>query len=243
MTEILRAEHVSKFFGGIAANTDIDFAVNSGSMKCIIGPNGAGKTTFLSIVAGQIKPDSGSIHFKGRDITGWPVHRVARAGIIRKFQVPSLYIGLSVFENLLLAVMGTGRRVSERAARVEEVASQVRLSDLLRYPVYALSHGHVQWLEIGLLLARDADLLLLDEPTAGMTTEETYATEVLLRNLIEDSGPSAIIIEHDIKFIRALGAPITVLHLGSVLAEGNIQEIENNEQVRQIYLGKSDDVA
>lgn len=238
MSELLRVESLCKSFGGVDANKDVNFSLAAGTKRCIIGPNGAGKTTFVSMISGHQKPDAGTVFFKGNDITGWPVHKVAQAGVVRKFQTPVLYHGLTVAENLTMAVLGTPRSRRERRRRVEEVASLVKLGDRIEERVSTLPYGYAQWLDIGLLLARDAQLMLLDEPTAGMSPDETVQTELLIRQLVDDLGLSAIIIEHDIGFIRALEAPVTVLHLGSVIAEGSMKEIEDDEQVRRIYLGE-----
>jgi ABC-type uncharacterized transport system ATPase subunit len=238
MSELLRVESLCKKFGGVVANKDVSFSLEAGAKKCVIGPNGAGKTTFVSMISGHQAPDSGAVFFKDRNVTGWPVHKVAQAGIVRKFQTPVLYHGLTVAENLEMAVLGTGRARRDRRQRVEEVASLVSLADRLDQRVSTLPYGYAQWLDIGLLLARDAELLLLDEPTAGMSSEETVRTEELIRQLVDDLGFSAIIIEHDIGFIRSLQAPVMVLHLGSIIAEGSMGEIEADEQVRRIYLGE-----
>lgn len=238
MPAFLEVSLLTKSFGGVSANDNVDFSMDSGTIQCIIGPNGSGKTTFVSMVSGHQFPDSGRIYFKGRDITSWSANRVARTGIVRKFQVPSLYRGLTVRENLLISVMGTDRPRHTRAARVEEVASLVRLTEVLDRQVSTLAHGHTQWLEIGMLIANDAQLMLLDEPTAGMTPEETRATGVLVRRLVQEFGVAAIIIEHDINFLRELRAPVTVFNLGRVLTRGSMEEIERNDQVRKLYLGE-----
>ncbi len=164
----------------------------------------------------------------------------ARRGISRKFQTPQVFSNLQVRENLELAVLATGLAVRGRARRIDEVLRLIRLGELADAPVVQLSHGQRQWLEIGLLLANDAKLLLLDEPTAGMTAEETNATGELARSLVRDLGLSVIVIEHDINFIRNLDAPVTVLHLGRVLVEGSFRDVANDEQVREVYLGTGD---
>ena len=238
MPELLRAEGLTKSFRGLVANDDISLALSEGEIRCIIGPNGAGKTTFISMVSGHLRPSAGSIRFRGREISALPVHRIARMGIARKFQTPTVFDSLSVYENTELAVLATGRPARQRRARVLDTLDQVRLSDVAEQSVGTLSHGQRQWLEIGMLLANDAQLLLLDEPTAGMTAEETHSTGELVRRLVGDLNLSAIIIEHDINFIRDLKAPVMVLHLGAVLAEGSFAEIEANERVRSVYLGE-----
>ena len=239
MADLLRAQGLTKSFRGLVANRGIDFAIQVGEMRCIIGPNGAGKTTFVSMISGHQRPDSGRIEFDGRDITDLPVHRVARLGIARKFQTPTVFDDLTTYENMELAVLAGRRPARQRRAKVAETLDQVRLAEVAGQGVGTLSHGQRQWLEIGMLLACDARLLLLDEPTAGMTAEETHATGELVRTLVDDLDLSAIIIEHDINFIRDLRAPVTVLHLGAVLVEGPFEEIEHDERVRAVYLGNA----
>ncbi|MGH6931712.1 MAG: ATP-binding cassette domain-containing protein [Dongiaceae bacterium] len=239
MAELLRTEALSKRFRGLVANSDINFAIDAGELRCIIGPNGAGKTTFISMISGHQRPSAGSIWLKERNITGLPVHSIARMGILRKFQTPTVFDNLSVYENMELSVLATNVRVRRRRERILQTLELVRLSDFTGHLVGTLAHGQRQWLEIGMLLGRDAQLLLLDEPTAGMTAEETHATGELVRRLVRDLQLSAIIIEHDIHFIRDLRAPITVLHLGKVLVEGSFAEIAQNEQVRSVYLGEA----
>ena len=228
---------LSKRFRGLIANSDINFAIAAGELRCIIGPNGAGKTTFISMISGHQRPTAGSIWFKERNITGLPVHSIARMGILRKFQTPTVFDNLSVYENVELAVLATNVPVRRRRERILQTLALVRLADLAGHLVGALAHGQRQWLEIGVLLGRDAQLLLLDEPTAGMTAEETHATGELVRRLVRELQLSAIIIEHDINFIRDLRAPVTVLHLGKVLVEGSFADIAQNNQVRSVYLG------
>ena len=237
MSEVLRAEGLSKRFKGIKANEDVSFTMEAGSIKAIIGPNGAGKTTFLSMISGHLPPTSGKIFHKGQDVTRMDVVKRARRGILRKFQTPSVFDELSVYENVEIAVLGTTHAAHERPARVQSVLETVRLSDQSETLCKHLSHGQRQWLEIGLLLGRDADLLLLDEPTAGMTAEETAATASLIKDLTRDHTLSVIVIEHDIDFIRDLGAPVMVLHLGEVLTEGSFDSVANDQRVRDVYLG------
>jgi urea ABC transporter ATP-binding protein UrtD len=237
MAELLRTESLTKFFRGFVANKDISWSIDPGEIRCIIGPNGAGKTTFISMISGHERPTAGRIVFEGRDITGLPVFRIARMGILRKFQTPTVFQQLSVFENVELAVLATSLPPGERKSRIMRTLEQVRLNELADEFVVTLSHGQRQWLEIGMLLASDARLLLLDEPTAGMTAEETHSTAELIRRLVRELGLSAVIIEHDISFIRDLKAPVTVLHLGQILAQGSFSEIERNPDVRAVYLG------
>lgn len=237
MPELLRADELTKSFRGLVANRNVSVAIQTGEIRCIIGPNGAGKTTLISMMSGHEAPTSGRVWFKGRNITGWPPHRIARMGLVRKFQTPMVLHNLSVGENMELAVLATKRKALHRHRRIEEVLQLVRLADVFYRRVDALSHGQRQWLEIGMLIGNDAELLLLDEPTAGMTAEETHATGELVHRLVSEFQLSAIIIEHDINFIRDLKAPVTVLHLGEILVEGSFDEVARNEQVRSVYLG------
>ena len=237
MIELLRTEGLTKRFRGLVANDNVDFALETGEVRCVIGPNGAGKTTFISMISGHLTPTAGRIWFKGREITDLSVARRARLGIARKFQTPSVFDRLTVYNNLELAALGKPVSAGERAARIEEVLEITRLRELQNVVASALSHGQRQWLEVGMLLANRAELLLLDEPTAGMTAEETSATGELIRMLAGSHNLSLIIIEHDINFIRDLKAPVTVLHLGRVLVHGSFEEVAENERVRNVYLG------
>jgi urea ABC transporter ATP-binding protein UrtD len=237
VVEVLRTEHLTKRFRGLLANEDIDFVLMSGEVRCLIGPNGAGKTTFISMISGHLAPTTGRIWFKECDITKLSVMRRAKMGIGRKFQTPSVFERLTVLENLELAALGKPVSTAERAAHAEEVLEVTRLRQLQHVVASHLSHGQRQWLEVGMLLANRAELLLLDEPTAGMTAEETATTADLIRTLVGTHNLSIIIIEHDINFIRGLRAPVTVLHVGRVLLSGSFQEVADNEQVRNVYLG------
>ncbi len=237
MAEILRTEKLTKRFQGLLANDGIDFALASGEFRCVIGPNGAGKTTFISMISGHLSATAGTIWYKGEPITELPVTARAKRGIVRKFQTPSVFDNLTVRENVELGVLASARRAQDVRARIGRVLELIRLEHGAETLAVNLSHGQRQWLEIGLLLASDAQLLLLDEPTAGMTVEETVATGTLVRQLIGELDVAAVIIEHDINFIRNLRAPITVLHLGRLLVEGSFDEIERNQEVREVYLG------
>jgi ABC-type uncharacterized transport system ATPase subunit len=238
VTELLRTEALSKRFRGLLANDKIDFSLAAGEIRCVIGPNGAGKTTLISMISGHLSPSGGRIWFKGRDITELSLVRRARQGIARKFQTPSVFDRLSVGDNLELAALGKAGTPRDRAERIEEILALTRLGERRDVPASALSHGERQWLEIAMLLANRAELLLLDEPTAGMTAEETHATGELIRRLTITHGLSIIIIEHDINFIRDLRAPVTVLHLGRILANGSFEDIAANDTVRNVYLGQ-----
>jgi ABC-type uncharacterized transport system ATPase subunit len=237
VAELIRTQGLTKRFRGLVANDDIDFRLEAGEVHCIIGPNGAGKTTFISTISGHLAPSAGRIWFKGRDITTFPVVRRAQMGIARKFQTPSVFDHLTVYRNLELAALGKSASARERTELIKRALELTRLGALRDIAAAVLSHGQRQWLEIGMLVANRADLLLLDEPTAGMTVEETRATGKLIRTLADGHHLSIIIIEHDINFLRELRAPITVLHLGKVLVRGSFDEVSMNEQVRNVYLG------
>lgn len=237
MAALLRTENLTKHFRGLVANENITFALTKGEIRCVIGPNGAGKTTFISMISGHVEPTAGHIWFKDKDITPISVPRRAQIGIGRKFQTPSVFEGLSAFQNLELAVLRRRKSPAERQRAIDSILDTIRLREQRNMPAQFLSHGQRQWLEIGLLLANEAELLLLDEPTAGMTAEETAATGKLVQHLADDRSLSVIIIEHDINFIRGLDAPVTVLHLGRKLREGSFEEIAEDEKVREVYLG------
>ena len=237
MAELLRTEGLTKRFQGLLANDAIDFRLAGGELRCVIGPNGAGKTTFISMISGHLRPTAGTIWYQGEQITQLPVPARARRGIGRKFQTPSVFDNQSVFENAELAVLAAPRRPGDVRARIGQVLELVRLGDQAEDPGPQSLPRPAAVAGDRAAAANDAKLLLLDEPTAGMTAEETAATGQLVRRLIAEQGVAAIIIEHDINFIRALQAPVTVLHLGRVLVEGSFDEIERAPEVREVYLG------
>jgi urea ABC transporter ATP-binding protein UrtD len=237
MAELLRTEGLTKRFRGLTANENIDFQMEAGTIRCVIGPNGAGKTTFLSMISGHQIPTAGRITYKGRDMTNLSVVERARIGVGRKFQTPTVFDNLSVRENIELAALRIESSTSIRERKIDDVLESVRLRDLHKAPVKYLSHGQRQWLEIGLLLGNESQLLLLDEPTAGMTNEETAATARLIRQLAEERNLTVIIIEHDIHFIRDLRSRVTVLHLGKMLMEGSFEDVAADPTVRAVYLG------
>jgi urea ABC transporter ATP-binding protein UrtD len=237
MSVLLETNNLSKHFDGLVANQDINFSLEAGSIRCVIGPNGSGKTTFISMISGHLRPTEGRIIYKDRDITDLSVIRRARIGIARKFQTPTVFENLTAYQNIELAVLGTGCPRAKRHRRIFEILDLIRLSEVWDRPAQFLSHGQRQWLEVGLLIAIEAELLLLDEPTAGMTAEETASTARLVQMLAREFRLSVIIIEHDINFIRDLRAPVTVLHLGRVLLDGSFEEVAANDRVRDVYLG------
>jgi branched-chain amino acid transport system ATP-binding protein len=236
MPAILETRGLNKHFGGLNAIDGVDFVVDEGELRCLIGPNGAGKSTLFKLILGTYPPSSGKIYFKGADITGTlPFRRVAQ-GISIKFQVPGVFLDLPVEQNLLIALQ---QRVTgeQRAAEVERLLELLNLQDARRQRAGQLSHGQQQWLEIGMATAIAPSLLLLDEPTAGMSPEETFKTGELVKRL-NDQGMTVVVIEHDMTFVRQIARKVTVLHFGKVFVEGFLEEVVNNEEVVRIYLGK-----
>jgi urea ABC transporter ATP-binding protein UrtD len=232
---LLNATDLRRAFGGVTAVAGVTLAVGAGEIHCIIGPNGAGKSTLLNMLCGALAPTSGSIRFEDRDLVGLPVHSFARAGITRKFQVPSVFDTMPVRDNLEIA-LPRHRTGLDRARRIAAMLDLLSLSPLADVKAGTLAHGQKQWLEIGMALMPEPRLLLLDEPTAGMTPEETQRTAQLLLSL--EGSISMIAIEHDMSFVRALDRHTMVMHQGSVIAEGEFAAIERNETVRDVYLGR-----
>jgi urea transport system ATP-binding protein len=242
---LLALEGVTKTFDGFKAINDLNFYLNEGELRVIIGPNGAGKSTMLDLVTGRTRPDRGTIEYgKDTDLTALNEYQINRLGIGRKFQTPSVYIDHTVFENILLSLEGSrtvwsallSRTTPAQRDRIQEVLGVVGLTDKAEWKAGSLSHGQKQWLEIGMLLAQNPKLLLVDEPAAGMTDEETHKTGQLLMNLA--GRHSIIVIEHDMTFVRQIARQVTVLHQGSVLCEGTVDEVQNNERVIEVYLGR-----
>jgi urea transport system ATP-binding protein len=240
---LLALESVTVSFDGFKAVNDLNLYVDKNELRVIIGPNGAGKTTVLDLICGRTKVSSGSIKFKDQEITGLKEHEIVRRGIGRKFQTPSIYEDLTVFENLEISVP-RGRNVAgalfwkrtgEVIERVREVAAVIFLDQHLDRLAETLSHGQRQWLEIGMLLMQDPELLMLDEPVAGMSVSERTRTAELLERV--SKGRSVIVIEHDMKFVASIADRVTVLHQGKVLAEGSMTAIQDNPQVKEVYLG------
>jgi urea transport system ATP-binding protein len=240
---LLALENVSVSFDGFKAVDGLNLYVDKGELRVIIGPNGAGKTTVLDLICGRTRVSDGSIKFKDQEITGCKEQEIVRRGIGRKFQTPTIYEHLTVFENLELSlprgrnVVGAlfWNRTEEVKERVHEIASMIYLSDQLDRPAETLSHGQKQWLEIGMLLIQDPELLMLDEPVAGMSVSERQKTAALLNDIIKNR--SVIVIEHDMKFVESIAHRVTVLHQGKVLAEGDMQSVQANPKVKEVYLG------
>ena len=243
MSSILEIDNLSVSFDGFKAVDDLNFRVEENELRCVIGPNGAGKTTLLDMICGKTRPSAGSIRFRGHELTHMIEYAITRAGIGRKFQNPSTYEDLSVFENLEIshpAQRGIldclfSRRTAEVAERIETVAAEIYLTEQLRTKAGLLSHGQKQWLEIGMLLMQEPQLLLLDEPVAGMSAREREATAELLKRIA--SGRSLVVIEHDMGFVSSIAHRVTVLHQGRLLAEGSMEEVQRDERVIDVYLG------
>ena len=232
---ILETDGLTKRFGGLVAVDDVDFRLAPGELRCLIGPNGAGKSTFFKMLAGRHTPTEGTITFKGEDITDTLPHERIRRGMSIKFQDVSVYPELTVMENLQIPLQRDRDRAPEQ--RVDELLERISLREKRTVIADELSHGEQQWLEIAMTISLDPDLLLLDEPTAGMTIEETDETVDLIQSLTAE-GMAVIVVEHDINFVRQIAEWITVLHNGAVFTEGTVEEIETNEDVQRIYLGE-----
>ncbi|MBI5774113.1 MAG: urea ABC transporter ATP-binding protein UrtD [Verrucomicrobia bacterium] len=242
---ILSLEGVNKEFDGFKAINDLNFYMDAGELRVIIGPNGAGKSTMMDIITGRTRPDTGKVEFgKDTDLTALNEYQINRLGIGRKFQTPSVYVDHTVFENLWLSLEGTrsvwstlfSRITPAQRERIQEVLKTVGLVDRADVKAGSLAHGQKQWLEIGMLLAQNPRLLLVDEPAAGMTDEETAKTGELLVSLA--GKHSVIVIEHDMVFVRQIARTVTVLHQGHVLCEGTVDQVQNNERVIEVYLGR-----
>jgi urea transport system ATP-binding protein len=240
---LLAVESLTVSFDGFKAVDNLSFYVEEGEIRVIIGPNGAGKTTVLDLICGRTRATDGSIKFKGRDLIGMREDDIVHAGVGRKFQTPSIYEDLTVFENLELSypkghsVFGAlfFHRDAKVIARVKEIAEMIFLADELDKRAEFLSHGQKQWLEIGMLLIQDPELLMLDEPVAGMSVSERERTAELLKRIVE--GRSVLVIEHDMKFVENIAHRVTVLHQGKVLSEGSMQHVKNDPDVIEVYLG------
>lgn len=234
---MLETRGLTKRFGGLTAVDDVNFTLPSGQIRCLIGPNGAGKSTFLKLITGAHSPSEGSIEFQGEDITGLKPHERIRKGMSLKFQQISTYQELTVEQNLRVPTQRT-RSSSEATARIEELLGMIDLEDRRDEKAGSLSHGDQQWLEIAMAMAVEPELLLLDEPTAGMTVDETHETGKLIEDLAEE-GMSILVVEHDINLVRQIADQVTVLHNGQIFTEGTVEEITDNDDVKRIYLGKS----
>ncbi|MBL8477381.1 MAG: urea ABC transporter ATP-binding protein UrtD, partial [Methyloversatilis sp.] len=238
---VLAVEDLTVSFDGFKAIDALTLYVDRGELRVIIGPNGAGKTTLLDLICGKTRASSGSIKFKNHEMTKMAEHKIVRSGIGRKFQTPSIYENLSVFKNLEVS-FPRGRSVfgalgfrctDEVKARVQSVADEISLGDSLDVEAGLLSHGQKQWLEIGMLLMQEPELLMLDEPIAGMSVRERELTGELLQRICK--GRSVIVIEHDMDFVKRIAHKVTVMHQGKILAEGSMDKVQNDPKVIDVY--------
>ena len=242
---LLYLDGVTVSFDGFRALNELSFTVDPGEMRAIIGPNGAGKTTMMDVVTGKTRPDTGDVVFDGRyDLTKLDESEIAELGIGRKFQKPTVFEMHTVEDNILLALKSDRRPLAtlfwrdtpESDGRIDGILQVTRLTAVRDRVAGGLSHGQKQWLEIGMLLAQEPKVLLVDEPVAGMTDVETQQTAELLKQINRDR--TVVVVEHDMAFVRELGVKVTVLHEGSVLAEGSIDQVSENERVIEVYLGR-----
>ena len=242
---LLYLDAVSVSFDGFRALNALSLVLAPGEMRAVIGPNGAGKTTMMDVITGKTRPDTGDVLFGGSiDLTRLDEPAIAAMGIGRKFQKPTVFEPHTVWDNLLLALAGArtprftlfARQTAAERSRIEEILHTTRLTEQRNRRAGDLSHGQKQWLEIGMLLAQEPQLLLVDEPVAGMTDAETEQTATLLREI--NRTRSVVVVEHDMAFVRALGVKVTVLHEGSVLSEGTIDHVSEDPRVVEVYLGR-----
>jgi len=246
MSSLLEVAGVSVSFDGFKAINNLSFSIDKGEMRAVIGPNGAGKTTFMDIVTGKTRPDEGSVVWGPENISLLRMSEsaIARAGIGRKFQRPTVFEDQTARENLAMALKNKRgpfsvlmySKTKEGAARIDEIAEEIGLTQELTRRAGDLSHGQKQWLEIGMLLAQDPQLLLVDEPAAGMTVEERDHTTEILKEAAKTRA--VVVVEHDMDFVRKLDCKVTVLHEGSVLAEGSLDHVTKNQDVIDVYLGR-----
>jgi branched-chain amino acid transport system ATP-binding protein len=235
LVPLLRTQNLTMRFGGVTAVRDVNLTLGEVELRCLIGPNGAGKSTFFKMLTGQLKPTSGTIEFRGERINGALSHEIARRGIGIKTQVPNVFNGLAVRENIWLAAR-RGRTTQQARALVDEILEKIRLTERADDLVGQLSHGQRQWVEIGTVLAGDPELILLDEPAAGMTDDETFRTAEIIREINKTRG--LIVVEHDMQFIKMIAKTVTVFHQGAILMEDTIDAVMRNQRVRDVYLGK-----
>jgi len=243
---ILCVDNISVSFDGFKALNELTLVLDRGELRCLIGPNGAGKTTLMDVITGKTKPDSGTVFLThdARDLTQLPEYQIAELGICRKFQRPTVFAGHSVYENLELALQGQKgvwrslffKLNADQRRTIEETLELIGLQEHATVRAGQLSHGQKQWLEIGMLLAQNPKVLLVDEPVAGMTHQETERTAELLNSLAGER--TVVVVEHDMDFVRSIAKRVTVLHEGSVLAEGDIDSVQNDPRVIEVYLGE-----
>ena len=243
---ILELNDVSVDFDGFFALTDLSISLDHGELRSIIGPNGAGKTTFLDVITGKVRPTKGAVQLRGSSIIGLSEQKISRLGVGRKFQTPRVFENLSVARNLELAASPSKMPFSLMFDKlsntikdeVHRLMEYVGLAPFAKVDAGSLSHGQKQWLAISMLVAQSPDIILLDEPVAGLTDEETNRTAELIKSLAGEH--TVVVIEHDMEFIRDLGAPVTVLHQGQLLTEGSLEEVKADPKVIEVYLGQSE---
>ena len=243
---ILKVEHLNKAFGGLQATCDVNYEMKTGELSAIIGPNGAGKSTFFNLLTGFHKVDSGRVFFQGKDITNRPPHRIARLGIARAFQVSNIYLALTTYENIRQAILAQQKRTlnfftpAHRLAKKEtlELLEVTGLSQNENMIAGNLSQGDKKRLELAIALGSKPELLFLDEPTAGMSGDETHETMNLVKQLNQEMGLTILFTEHDMSVVFGYAKRLTVLHQGSIIAAGSPQEVRSNEMVQKIYLGE-----
>jgi branched-chain amino acid transport system ATP-binding protein len=235
LVPLLQTKNLTMRFGGVVANNDVDFTLGEMELRCLIGPNGAGKSTFFKMLTGQLTPTSGTIAFRGKPIAGAASHEIARLGVGIKTQVPNVFNGLSVRENIW---MGARRRATPGRIKglVDEVLEKIRMTARQDAIVGQLSHGQRQWVEIGTVLAADPELILLDEPAAGMTDDETLRTAEIIKEI--NLTRALIVVEHDMQFIKMIARTVTVFHQGEIMMEAPIDTVMRDPRVRDVYLGK-----
>ncbi|NTA40157.1 ABC transporter ATP-binding protein [Agrobacterium salinitolerans] len=238
MPDLVTVENLHKSFGGLQVLRGMSFGVPEGEMRVLLGPNGCGKSTFLKTMIGLHRPSAGQISLAGARIDGLHAHEIARLGVSTKLQVPSVFRELSVYQNIRIAVQReTGRDARLRNMVIDETLDMIGLLTQAGNRAGNLAHGHQQWLEIGMAIASQPRILLLDEPTAGMTPEETQQTAQIVLRLNREKGMTVIIVEHDMAFVSALDAPILVLNQGSIFFEGTLRQVRTHEGVKEIYFG------
>ena len=244
---LLELKNVSVSFEGFFALNELNIALKKGELRAIIGPNGAGKTTFLDVITGKVKPNNGEVLFNGKSLIGKKEHEIARVGIGRKFQSPRIFENLTVEENLEFSVsqsvstlkLITNQSTNEKKEEIEKLLNVINLTNSSKIKAGSLSHGQKQWLEIAMLLGQKPSLMLVDEPVAGLTDEETELTADLLKSLAGKN--TVVVIDHDMEFIRRLESDVTVLNQGTVLCEGKMEKIQSDPKVIEVYLGKQED--
>ncbi len=234
-TPLLETRGLGMRFGGVQAVRDVDFVLAERELRCLIGPNGAGKSTFFKMLTGQLQPTSGQVLLRGEDISRQAPHEIARRGIGIKTQAPTVFEGLSVRENLWLSAARVARGAKARSI-VNQMLERMGVGDVAGRIVGELAHGQRQWVELGVVLATDPDLVLLDEPAAGMTDKEVLRTVDLVREI--NKTKALIVVEHDMQFIRMIAGKVTVFNQGAVLVEDDVEAILANPTVRDVYLGK-----